>query len=359
MIHWKEHNYKAEIDHLSYNHLLLNKEEECMKRIITIGIIIGILLLGIGCAQKQDGIIQVRVAYFPNITHSQALVMKEQKRLESKLGYTCKVEWYAFNAGPSEIEAMLAGEIDLGYIGPVPAINANVKSNGDVKIIANACDAGAILLKAKGAEINSVLDLDGKTVAVPQLGNTQHLCLLNLLVESGLAAKSDGGSVEVVAVANADMQGMLEQEQIDAALVPEPWGSILEEKSGAEVILDYDKIFADGAYPTAVLIVNNDFYKKHRDIVQAFLEVHKNTTTYINNHKDEAIIIVNSQIEEITGKKIDTKIINNAYERLFFTEEISDEAIIGLGEIALKQGFISKIPLLEECFETSVTEYKK
>jgi NitT/TauT family transport system substrate-binding protein len=330
-----------------------------MKRVIITVMLIGILLLVEGCAKKQDSSIQVRVAYFPNITHSQALVMKDQKSLESKLGDTCKVSWYSFNAGPSEIEAMFAGKIDLGYIGPVPAINANVKSKGDVKIIANACDGGAVLLKSKEADINSVSDFDGKTVAVPQLGNTQHLCLLNLLMESGLSVKSEGGSVEVVAVSYADMQGMLEQGQIDAALVPEPWGSILEEKCGAKLILDYDEIFASGAYPTTVLIVNNDFYKRHKDIVQAFLEVHKETTDYIKNHKDETIETVNSQLEEITGNKIDINIIKHAFERLNFTEKISENAINELSKIALEQGFISKMPTIKDYIETSVTEDKE
>lgn len=61
----------------------------------------------------------------------------------------CKVSWTSFNAGPAEVEAVFAGEIDLGYIGPVPALSANAKSNGEVKIISNVTNAGAVLLKEK------------------------------------------------------------------------------------------------------------------------------------------------------------------------------------------------------------------
>ncbi len=73
---------------------------------------------------------KVRVAYFPNITHSQALVMKSQGLLEEKLGESAEVDWISFNAGPAEVEAIFAGEIDMGYIGPVPAISAYIKSQG-------------------------------------------------------------------------------------------------------------------------------------------------------------------------------------------------------------------------------------
>jgi ABC transporter, substrate-binding protein, aliphatic sulfonates family len=304
----------------------------------------GILLLTVGCSSKKKENLTVRIAYFSNITHSQALVMKQKKSLEQKLGDTCQVVWYNFNAGPQEVEAMFADEIDLGYIGPVPAINANVKSNGDIRIIANACDAGAVLIKSRDAAIHTIADLDKKTVAVPQLGNTQHLCLLNLLTENGLAAKSDGGSVDVVAVNNADMPGMLEQGKIDAALVPEPWGSIMEEQCDAQLVLDYNKIFLNGNYPSTVIIVNNDFYKQHKDIVRVFLETHNEITTYINNHKDEAFEIINHQIEQATGVKYDSKIINKAYQRLSITDKISEKAIKKLGEIGVEQGFISKLP---------------
>ena len=148
-----------------------------------------LLVLAVGCGSggaDTDGQTDVRIAYFPNITHTQALVLKNQGTLEEAWKDRCNVTWTSFNAGPAEIEAVFAGEIDLGYIGPVPAINANVKSNGDVKIISNATNAGAVLLVRNDAGISSVADLAGKKIAVPQIGNTQHLCLLDLLTQNGL-----------------------------------------------------------------------------------------------------------------------------------------------------------------------------
>ena len=123
------------------------------------------LLAGCGGKKESDGKTNVRIAYFPNITHNQALVMKNQGTLEEKWKDKCNVSWTSFNAGPAEMEAIFAGEIDLGYIGPVPALSANVKSNGEVKIISNSTNAGAVLLKRKDSGINTVSDLAGKKVA--------------------------------------------------------------------------------------------------------------------------------------------------------------------------------------------------
>ena len=158
------------------------------KHILILAFLSAMLLFFSSCgfSNTSDDAPNVRIAYFPNIIHTQALVMKNQGTPEQTWGEKCNVTWTSFNAGPAEIEAMFAGEIDLGYIGPVPAINANIKSGGDVKIISNAADAGAVFLVRKDSGIASVKDLSGKKIAVPQLGNTQHLCLLNLLKEYDL-----------------------------------------------------------------------------------------------------------------------------------------------------------------------------
>ena len=65
-------------------------------------------------------------------------------------GKDINVKWTAFNAGPAEVETLFAGDIDIGYIGPVPAIGANVKSNGDVQILSGAAKGGAILIRREG-----------------------------------------------------------------------------------------------------------------------------------------------------------------------------------------------------------------
>lgn len=154
--------------------------------------------------------------------------MKNQKTLENKWKDTCEVSWTSFNAGPAEIEALFAEQIDIGYIGPVPAVSANVKSNGDIKIISNAANAGTVLLTGKDTDIQSVGDLSGKKVAVPQLGNTQHLCLLSLLADNGLKTADKGGDVTIRASSNADILNLMGNGNIDAALVPEPWGTTIE-----------------------------------------------------------------------------------------------------------------------------------
>lgn len=67
-------------------------------------------------------VVVMRVGAFPNITHPQAMVGKANGWFEKAMGGDVKVEWNSFNAGPSAIEALFAGAIDLTYVGPNPAI---------------------------------------------------------------------------------------------------------------------------------------------------------------------------------------------------------------------------------------------
>jgi len=292
------------------------------------------------CKKKAGEMSEVHIAYFPNITHAQALVMKGKGTLEKKL-QNISIKWIPFNAGPSEIEALFAGKIDIGYIGPVPAISGYVQSGGDLKIIAGAANGGSVLVARKGVNINSASDLAGKNVAVPQFGNTQHLSLLNLLTANGLVPTSNQGTVNVIQCSNANIAGLMDQEQIDAALVPEPWGSILEIRHNATVVLDYDKIDANGIPSTAVVIVRKDFLNEHKDIVEKFIETHKEATAYINENDVKEII--NAEISEVTQSTIDDDILKRALGRLEITYAIPSGSVMDFATISLKENFISKI----------------
>lgn len=303
-------------------------------------------------AAAADEKTDVRIAYFPNITHTQALVMKNQKTLEEKWKDKCNVTWTSFNAGPAETEAIFAGEIDLGYIGPVPALSANVKSGGDVKIISNTTNAGAVFLKRKDSGIETLSDLAGKKIAVPQMGNTQHLCLLSILSDEGLKTVDAGGDVTVSASSNADILNLIDNGSVDAALVPEPWGTTIENNGNAEILLDHKQVFLDGNYPTAVVVASSDFIGSHPDLVEEILEAHEEAALYINENMDEARSIVNAEIEDATGKAIDEKVIENAFTRMTVDTQLNKEAIMKFAEISKAEGFIGEVPEESDVFKT-------
>src|SRR6185312_12222572 len=176
---------------------------------------------GAGAQQKPT---VVRVGYFPNITHAQALVGRANGQFEKALGSGAKIEWKVFNAGPSAIEAIFASAIDITYVGPNPAVVGYIRSQGEaVRMIAGAASGGASLIVRPAANLQKSADFHGKKVATPQQGNTQDVALRSWLRANGLKAREKGGDVQVLPVSNPDQLTLFLKGQLDAAWAPEPW----------------------------------------------------------------------------------------------------------------------------------------
>src|ERR1700690_2357402 len=94
----------------------------------------------------------LRLGYFPNITHAQALYARATGEFERKIGV--RIQWTAFNAGPTAIEALFANAIDATFVGPSPTINGYIKSKGEkFAIVAGSASGGAGLVVRKDAGI--------------------------------------------------------------------------------------------------------------------------------------------------------------------------------------------------------------
>ena len=294
-----------------------------------------------GCGKKAQ---EVNVAYFPNITHSQALLMKNQEALEKELGDDCSVHWTSFNAGPDEVTALFSGDIDIGYIGPIPAISANVKSEGDVVIVSGCSEGGMMLLASPESGIETVADLAGKNVAVPQIGNTQHLIFLDLLEQNGLASVDAGGNVTVTATANAYILQLMQNGEIDAACVPEPWAETLINECEAKIICDEKEVWGSGSYPVAVVVARKEFVEKNPEIVEKFLKVHEGMTSYAGDRPDDAMTAINEEIDAVTGKSIDEDILTASLEHITFSTDIHADTVEAFADICVREGFISQKP---------------
>ncbi len=316
-----------------------------------------IVLLGslIGCTNatsSKDP--SLRIGFFPNITHSQALVGMAEGNFQEALGNEYVIEWNEFNAGPEQIEALMAGAIDVGYIGPIPAINGHVRTKGEIQIIAGATNGGAVLVSRKDLHINAMSELSGKKIAVPQFGNTQDLSLRNLLLQNNLKETTRGGDVEVIQVANPDIKTLLDSGEIDLALVPEPWGARLVNEVNANIVLDYNEVWKEGNYNTAVVVVRKDFLEKNPEAVEKFLKAHIELTKSINDDKSKAQQIVNEQIKELTGVALPQEVLDEAYKRLIITDSPTTEAISEMVELSVAVEFLQGNPDISSLFNLDI-----
>ncbi|MCT9002580.1 ABC transporter substrate-binding protein [Microbacterium memoriense] len=269
-------------------------------------------------ANTAEEVTELRLGYFANVTHAPALIGLEEDLFDDALG-DVDVTTQVFNAGPAAIEALTAGAIDATYIGPNPSINTYIQSGGvSARIVAGAATGGAALVVHEG--IDSPADLEGTTIATPQLGNTQDVALRAWLAAQGFATDTTGGGdVNITPTDNAQTLTLFQDGNVDGAWLPEPWVSRLVLDAGAHVLVDEADLWADGEFPTTVLLVRAEFLDAHPDVVEDLLAGHIAAVQWIEEHPDETPTVINNALEDETGKRLDDAVIIRALEHVTFS----------------------------------------
>ena len=285
----------------------------------------------------------LRIGYFPNINHAQAVIGFGSGDFQRAIGDNVKVQTTVFNAGPSAIEALLAKRIDATYVGPNPAINGYVVSDGkDLNIVAGVSSGGAVFVVRNDAGINSPKDFANKKFASPQLGNTQDVALRKYLLDNGYKTVENGGNVTVVPVANPDILTLFLKKEIDGAWVPEPWGARLVKEGNGRIFLDERSLWPSGKFVTANVAVSSDYLKNNPDVIKKLLAAHVNETTWINDHKEEAIKSFNTELKKLTGKTIAEDELRDALSRLDITYDPLKLTLFLSANSAYDLGFLAK-----------------
>ncbi len=308
-------------------------------------VLAAMMVLLAGCARSTAENQELRVGYFPNLTHAQALVGLSDGTFQQALGADVQIRPFMFNAGPSLIEALFAGEIDVAYIGPNPAINGFVKSKGQaLRIVAGATSGGAVLVARGDTGLERASSLDGKTVASPQLGNTQDIALRYYLKQQRFKLAEQGGTVTVMPMANADILTSFLTKAIDAAWVPEPWGARLVQEAGGRILLDERDLWPQRQFSTAVVIASARALQERPGLVTNWLRAHVTVTRWMQAHPLEAKQRLNAELNRLTGKPIPAAVLDEAWGRLAFTYDPLAESLRAAGEHAAAVGFLDTVP---------------
>ena len=293
----------------------------------------------------------IRVGHFPNVTHVQGLVAHHLSRtgkgwFEQRLGPDVKIEWYIYNAGPSAMEAILADSIDLTYVGPSPALNAYTKSNGEeIRIVAAAAAGGAALVVQRDSGLKEPGQFRGKTIATPQLGNTQDIACRAWLSNGGLKITQTGGDAFIIPTPNPDQLALFKNKKLDAVWTVEPWVSRLERDAGGKVVVEQSKD------SITVLVSGVKFLKTKRDLAAKFARAHRELTEWILAHPEEAKQMVRQELAAETKAEVSADLIAQAWKRIVLTNDPSLEEYRHFVADAQRAGFIRSAPDLSRLIE--------
>jgi NitT/TauT family transport system substrate-binding protein len=295
----------------------------------------------------------LRVGYFPNLTHAPAVIGIGNGDFQKELG-AIQIEPHMFNAGPAEIEALYANQIDLAYIGPTPVINAFVKSDGDIRIISGAASGGASFVVRNDAGIRSSQDFVGKTFSSPQLGNTQDIALRSYLLDNGYKTSENGGSVTVLPASNSDIVTLMLKKSIDGAWVPEPWVTTLVHQANGKIFLDERNLWDNGKFVTAQIVVRPEFLQAHPDAIKKFLGANVDEVNWINNNPDKARQSFNTEYQKLTTKIIPDDQLQEAFSRLEITYDPIVPSLYKSADNQYKIGFLDNKPDLSGIYDLTL-----
>lgn len=287
---------------------------------------LAIVALLAGCEKSDpvaaDGRPVLRVGFFPNITHAPALVGFHETNMKGAQGWFesrtgAKIEWYPCNAGPTAIEALFTGTIDLTYVGPNPVLNGYTRARGmDIRVLTGAARGGAALVVHKGSPLKAAANFRGRKIGTPQLGGTQDVAARAWLVAGGLAITQRGGDANVLPTANPDQLDLFKRGDLDAVWTVEPWVSRLEMEAGGQLLVEQKEVL------TTLVATSVKSLARKSDLLRKFTAAHHELIAKIVAEPAWAKSSVSAALKKATSKAIPAALLDRAWPRLTFTTEI-------------------------------------
>ncbi len=252
------------------------------------------------------------------------------KEIAPKCGI--RVEEHTFAKGPDVMQAILAGELDVGATASEAAI-AGRANGAPIYVVAGFAKGGARLVARPDAGIKSIKDLKGKKVGVTR-GGIHEVLLVAELAQNGLSVSdAEGKDVQLVYLAFADLNQALLGKNLDAIMQSEPQSSQAIHKGfGVEVMKPYDTPI--GA-PVRTLVMSEKFYKDKRAVAAKFMSCFVQATKLFIDNKAQAEKYVR---ETLFKNQITKEDFNDAIENSPYTYDISVEHIQTTTDVMAKYG---------------------
>ena len=293
----------------------------------------------LACSPREEDGKSLRVGYFARLTHAPALTGIQSGRFRDALPGV-ELSAHGFEFGNAAMEAMFAREIDIAYLGPNPAINGYLRSEGDIRLIAGAAHGGSAFVVRGAAGITAAADLAGKRIASPQIASTQDIALRRYLRKHGLGTRLDGGSVNVLPLATPFILSLFAQGEIDGAWVSEPVASQLLAMPGAKVLVDEKDEWPSGKYAATVVVVRRAYLDAHPENVRRFVGAHRREVEWINAERTGALTLSLLAMKQLAGRAVPPAIAKTAWQRIRVSANPLPQTIPRLAEDARAARFL-------------------
>jgi NitT/TauT family transport system substrate-binding protein len=323
-------------------------------------IAIALLLLTAGCTQPTGTttpvptvapLKELRIGYQPS-THQMAEITAMAKGWWQEdlapfgvLNVTDKV----FPSGPPEMQAMLAGELDVAYVGAAPVLSA-IATGLDAKIVAGVNTQGSDLVVKNDIVYTGPQSLSGRTIATFPPGSIQDTVLRDWLKKNNLTPDKD---VFIKGMTPGDAVTAILAGKVDGIFLPTPSPSTVVNQGKGKVV-----VYSGEMYPNhtcCVLVVSGKLIREHPEIVRQIIKTNDRAVAWNQQNPDEAAQIYSTK----TGASLaDVKASLAEWDGSWASDpNVIVEPVLDYAKIQYELGFIKKPLTKEEIFD--LTFYQK
>lgn len=235
-----------------------------------------------GSGKGAEEAVTIRVGSMKGPTSMGLLYMME----DAEAGKTeNNYEFQMVTAADELLPLMIKGEMDIAL---VPANVASVlynKTEGGICVI-DINTLGVLYMVSGDTNLQSIADLQGKTIYLTGKGTTPDYVLQYILSQNGLSAqdctleyKSEATEVAALLAEDPDAIGLLPQPFVTAACAQNEALSIIFDMNE-----EWEKVQGEGGsrMVTGVTVVRKEFLEENENAVKTFLAEHEASAAAIN-----------------------------------------------------------------------------
>lgn len=288
-----------------------------------------------GC---HEGSGALAVGYMNNLTHAQPLVGASSGRWTAALG----LPMMAFPAGPAVMEALTAGTLLAGFMGPSAVVNAFVRSRGKRGLVLRGnASGGASFVVRQDQNITAPEHLRGRLLTASQIASTPDVSLRTYLAQHRLAPRDRGGDVVLMPMPNTEAFATLKRRQIDGVWAQEPWASRMVAQGSGRRLLDERELWPGGRFPTSLLVTTRRALDTHPRLIERLVSLLDDETARLRKQADGGLTEVGAALTRALGRPLAAEVLRDAWGRF---ELVTDPMEEGLRETARRMRAIGYLP---------------
>ena len=281
----------------------------------------------------------IKVAYLPT-DHSAALLVAKYNKSYENNGLNVKT--VQISSGSNIVDAVASGDVDIGYVGITPAMQG-ISKGVPIKVVGSVNMVGSGIVVQQNSTITSPADLKDKKIATPGVSSIQQILLVYELQKYNITQKD----VDLISINVFNIPSALAAKKVDAYISYEPFVSIAPYRGIGQVLIYSDEILED--HPCCVIIAREDFIDQHPQELNTFLQIHKNSTEYVNTHLNDTADILTQELT--TNQEVETMSLHHI-RFVYSVDEGYQSNVLRFMNIEINMGYLKSNLTADQIFDT-------